>query len=370
MSRHREASLLLFLVGLLAALLPAAWSEFQRNREQLAAAQKQRTVSAFLTQVARQGHRIDTRFLRLEEALEGLATAATWALTHGIERDEPVYFHEDFNTPGREPADLTASDLYRVPVSVDWPVAVRAPGLAREAVLPKLRRLSPLRHHLRRMFLESGPAGSLEWSPADQRHLLLEGGGAMDYGYLVLPEGVLYLYPGMGCTPDDYDPRVRPYYTLAAHKRGKHWGNPYVDSSTDATGDDLVLPCATSMYDEKGEFLGVAVVECIFNKLIQNLMLMPHLSAVKETMLADGEGRVIVDSRDLNLRFRNDQLDQGLELKPYGEPAVVEAVRARRSGYVETTLRGESRLIAHFRLETIGWFFIVEADPAGLTSGD
>ncbi len=367
-ARHRTASLLVFLLLLAVSLLPFAWSEYRRKAEQLAATERQQRIGAFLTVVARQSHRIDTRFLRLEEALEGLATAATWALTRGPETDDPVYFHQDYNTPGRAPPDYAPSEYYRVDASVDFPVAVLAPDLAPEAVISKLRRLGPMRRHFRRSFLASAPGSTVELGEKQERRMLMEGECALDYEYLVLPEGVLYLYPGMGCTPDHYDPRIRPYYTLAAGKKGKRWGNPYVDSSTDATGDDLVLPCATSMYDDQGAFLGVAVVEIIFNKIIRSLLALPDLAAVRETSLLDSDGNLLVDSRELDQRFQNTDLSKGLPLAPFSIPEVVEGVRARRSGHVEVDRDGRRLLIAFFRLEVVGWYYVVEADAAKVDS--
>ena len=195
--------------------------------------------------------------------------------------------------------------------------------------------------------------------------VLREGGAAMDYFYLVLPEGALWLYPGVGCTPPDYDPRIRPYYLLAAGKHGKRWGNPYVDSSTDEEGDDLVLPCAMALWGEGGRELGVAVVELIFDKIIRTLLLLPLLPGVRETSLLDADGRVIVDSRDLERRFRNRELDRGLDLPAYPVAAVVENVRARRSGYV---VEG-ARLFAFTRLDVLGWSYVVEADVAAVLDG-
>ncbi|MCC6227550.1 MAG: hypothetical protein IT195_14250, partial [Microthrixaceae bacterium] len=366
-ARHREASLLAFLLVLLLSVLAIGWEVVQRKSQELAGVRQQQKIGAFLSVVARRSHQIDNRFLVLQEALEGLATAATWALTRGAPSEENVYFHEDYNAPGRAPADLTRSELYRWDVSTDYPVAYCVAGLEHEAILPTLRRLGPLRHHFQRMFIDSAPPPSRALTLDQQRGLLREGGGAMDYAYLVLPEGVLYLYPGMGCTPDDYDPRVAPFYPLAAHKHGKFWGNPYIDSSEDVTGDDLVLPCATSMYDEQGKFLGVAAVEMMFNRIISQCMALTEVPGVRAMALLDPDGHIIVDSSTLNKRFKNSDFARGLDLVPYPVPEVVAGIRAGRSGHQDAIRDREKRLIVYFRLETIGWYYLVEASAADFT---
>ncbi len=362
--RHREWSLAAILFLVVAVALQSAWAERRRQQAEERSFARERRVRTLLTAVSRHAHRIDTRFLELEESLEGLAQVATWSLTRGAESTEPLYTVEDFQTAGRQPPDYGWSRLYRWQVSFDFPVAVLRPGLAREQVLPKLRRLAPLHSHFRRMFRESSPLGREPLPPAQERTLLSEKGVGLDFAYVVLPEGVLFLYPGAGSFPPGYDVLGTAYYKLSVGKHGKFWGNPYVDASDDGAGDELVLPCTTSLWSDDGAFLGVAGVELTFDRIIDQLLAIPEIPGRLETTLVDERGRVIVDSGDKGKRFRTAGDDAGVELEPYPIPEVVTAVKERRSGILEGGREGRALLIALYRLEVKGWYYIVEVDAA------
>jgi hypothetical protein len=167
-------------------------------------------MTALYIDVADQGHRIDVQFQRMQQALEGLGTAAVWALTgpEPPEKDAPLYFDTDFADPNRRPPDFTDKTAYRWPVSVEHPVVGISPGTDRNAILPKLRRLSPLRHHMRAMFVAAATDDKAVRSPEEQRAALLERRGPIDYAYISLPEGVQFMLPGMDALPPGYDVRT------------------------------------------------------------------------------------------------------------------------------------------------------------------
>ncbi len=360
--RHREWTLVAILLLLLGSALQMGWAERRRKEAEERAFERERRLRTLLTQVSKQAHRIDTRFLELEESLEGLAQLATWSLSRGAEGEDPVYLLEDFQSPDRRPSDYGWCPVYRWPVSLDHAVAVLRPGLSAVQMMPKLRRLAPLRHHYRRMFRESSPFGREPLSPTQERILLGEKGVGLDFAYVVLPEGVIYLYPGEGSFPPDYDPRGSAYYRLSAEKHGKFWGSPYVDSSDSESGDELVLPCTTSLWDVNGTFLGVAGVELTFDRIIEQLLAIQDVPGVLETTLVDETGRVLVDSGDKGKRFKSAGNDIGVNLEPYPVPAVVNAIRNRQAGILEGTRDGRAMILVAYRLEMKGWYYVVEVD--------
>lgn len=362
MSRHREWTLAILLGVVLLGVLGFVRSEVQRQAQEAESFEHERRVKDLLSAVSKQGHLIDARFLRLEGALEGLATAATLALTRGAPAEERFYTGVDFATPGRQPPDLGSTKVYRWPVSLEWPVSVLRPGLALEEVAGKLQRLASLRRYFRTLFLQSVPEGIQPLSPEREREMLANEGVALDFAYVVLPEGVLHMFPGMGECPPDYDVRGAGFYTLSAHKYGRFWGSPYVDATEDSEGDELILPCTTSLYSDSGEFLGVAGVEMTFNRIIVQLLSLKTIPAVLETTLVDDAGRKIVDSRDLGKRFHAAKTDVGVELSLFEIPEVVSAIKQKRTGTIECSRGGKRELVAFYRLEMKGWYYVVEVD--------
>lgn len=368
MSRHRRATLVAFLGVLAIAALSVTWTLYRKKVSELAARDRGERITALFVDVAAQAHRIDAQFQAMEAALEGLRIAAQWALggPEPAAADAPLYFDSDFEDPARRPADFTDRTTYRWPVSVQHPVVGLAPGTSRDAILPKARRLSPLRHHLRRMFAEAATGGREPPTAAQMDDLLLQRRGPIDYAYVGLPEGVFFMLPGMAALPTGYDVRTAGYYQISDHQHGKRWGRPYVDSTTDDRGDDLVLPCTEGLWSPTGEFLGIAGVESTVTKMVETTLVLPGRPTVR-TSLLNADGQKVIDSTDAGKRFQADGKDEGLVLSDFDIPEIVQAVRAGGAGVRELRKGERALLVAYAPLRVIGWTYVVELDAASVT---
>jgi hypothetical protein len=366
--RHRRAVTLAAILAITAIVLAVVWVRYQRTAAELAIRQHGDQLTELYGEVARQAYRIDRDLLRLENALEGLAAAAAWALT-GPEPPAdlaPVYFVDDFADPDRHPPDFTRQTSYRWPVSVEFPVVAVAPGTDRAAVLPSIRRLSPLRHHIREMVLQAAIGDTTATTPQEATGILLSRRSPIDYAYVDLPTGVHVVWPGIAELRSDYDVRRASFYQISANRRGTHWGAPYVDSTNDRNGDDLVLPCTKGIWSPEGTFLGVAGVEMTVTKMVGTSMAM-HERTTLRASLVDEQGRKVIDSRDANQRFHANGHDEAIEFTPFDLPAVTQAIRAEREGGVRETVRdGRPIVVAFVRLGVIGWYYVVEVDAVSL----
>ncbi len=392
MGRHRQATLGVLLGSITLAsvvsgvalwregLAEQARAEADRRSAaaELAARERGARVTAFLGRVALQAHRIDGEFAKLERALEGLRTAAIWALT-GPEPPRTgdaapaLYFDDDFASEARRPPDFGRT-AYRWPVSLEHPVIGLAPDARprKAELLPTLQRLEPLRHHMRRMFVEAATGGRSVPEPSLARQLLAERKGPIDYAYVCLPEGVHFMLPGMDALPPGYDVRTAGFYQISDHQRGKRWGAPYIDSTTDAAGDDLVLPVTEGLWSEDGRFLGVAGVEITVTKMVETALHLPSVATVRQSLLRN-DGRKVIDTADAGRRFPNASgKDEGLELFDFDVPGIVAAVRAGGSGVVEIEREVDGRparlLAAYVPLDVVGWYYVVEATPEAVLS--
>ncbi|NUO52783.1 MAG: protein kinase, partial [Polyangiaceae bacterium] len=363
MSRHRRTTLLAFLGLLAIAAVSVTFTLYRKTASELAARQRGERMTALYVDVAVQGYKIDAQFQRMQQALEGLGTAAVWALTgpEPAEKDAPIFFDTDFADPKRRPPDFTDKTAYRWPVSVEHPVVGISPGTDRNALLPKIRRLSPLRHHMREMFVAAATDDKIVLPPEEQRAALLERRGPIDYAYVALPEGVHFMLPGMDALPPGYDVRTAGFYTISASRHGKRWGSPYVDSTTDEKGDDLVLPCTEGLWSPSGEFIGVAGVEITVTKMVETSMVLPGYQPIRTT-LVNGEGKKVIDSGDAGKRFEADGKDEGLALYEFDIPEVAAAIREGSSGIRELRHKDRDKIVIFVRLDSIGWYYVVELD--------
>jgi serine/threonine-protein kinase len=363
MLRNRRATLAVLVGALALASITVTWSLYRKTASELAARKRGERITALYGDVSAQGHRIDGEFQKMEEALEGLRTAAVWALT-GPEppaESAPFYFDTDFSDVARRPKDFTAETKYRWPVSVEFPVVGVAPGMNRDALIPSLRRLSPLREHMRSMFVRAAGKDPSTMSADELRDFLLQRRGPIDYAYVNLPQGVYYGFPGVDALPPDYDVRTAGFYTMSANKHGRRWGAPYVDSTTDELGDDLVLPCTEGLWSPGGDFLGVAGVEITVTKIVETGLALPGRTTVR-TSLLNGDGKKVIDSFDAGKRFKASGKDEGITLYDFDIPEVVEAVRAGNQGLREVRRDGKDLMVAFVRLDVLGWYYVVEVE--------
>lgn len=366
MNRHKRTTLVTVVVALALAASAVTWSLYRQATHELAARERADKLTALYGEVATQAHAIDSQFQRMEEALEGLRTAAEWALVGPSPRpeDAPIFLDTDFADPAKRPKDFTQQTAYRWPVSVEHPVVGIAPGADRAALMSKIRKLSPLRAHLQAMFLGVVDE-SAALSAEQRREFLLGRRGPIDYAYVDLPEGVHYVYPGVDALPPDYDVRTAGFYRMSLNQHGKRWGRPYVDSTTDEQGDDLVLPCTQGLWSPAGEFLGVAGVEITVTKLVETSLALPKRKTLRASLL-DEDGKKIVDSFDAGKRFKASGKDEGIELSDFDLPEVVKAVRAKEEGLRELVRDGKSVLAVFVRLDVLGWYYVVEVEARSI----
>jgi hypothetical protein len=366
--RHRRATVALVVLSLALSALAVVWSRYRATVHELSARERGAELTLLYRDVARQAARIDRQLFRMEESLQGLATAAEWAL-QGSEPSGPVYFDGDFADPARRPADFTDRTTYRWPVSVDHAVVGVAPGVDRTALLPKIRRIAPLVGQMRDAVISAALGDTVRLRAAEARQFLLERKSPIDYAYIDLAEGVHVVWPGVAVLPPNYDVRTSSFYRMSERKRGKRWGAPYVDATTDQAGDDLVLPCTQGLWIGD-EFVGVAGVEITVTKMVETTMRLVGRTALR-TRLVDARAGVIIDSRDARKRFVTTGTDDAVAFAVLDLPEVAAAIAAGEEGLREIIRDGQAIAVAFVRLDAIGWYYVVEVEAStlGLTAG-
>jgi eukaryotic-like serine/threonine-protein kinase len=364
-SRNREKTLVLLALGLVLAFAGTTWGLLRERAVMADARAREEALGEALTSVATRAGQIDREFLRHQGLLEGLASAAVQALELEIDPEATFLLDEDFEDEARAPADLAFSPRYNKPVSVDMPVQVLAPGVDAASVRPLQLRLATLRDRYPALALRSDP--DIVEIPTDERlrELVTTEGLPIVWSYVAVEEGVHAAWPGKAGYPDDYDPRQRPWYTLSAWKLGPRWGNPYLDSQ----GQGLLLPCTMALWDRTGSFRGVAGLELTFDWIVANLLELEGLPGIEESFLVDENGHVVVRSNYQEEGGpRVPDANEALRLPLFEEIEVVAEVLAGRSGYREFTRGGDDRLVAWYRMNALGWYYVVTADAEALLS--
>jgi len=358
MNKHWAKSLIAFLSMLLLFMTVGIGSLIWKQFALKAAQFRENRLTYLQAKVSSQAHKIDLHFLRLEELAINLANNAMYLIQDAPPNSEKFYWIQDFNDPTKSPPDLEYSELYKRPVSIEYPVTKAAPEINIEDITPVMKRLAPLRHHFKKLLLDSrnslAPVGEEE-----SRRLLTVYGLPVRWVYIGLEVGVMYSYPGKGTYPDDYDPRIRPWYILGKNRSSVAWGNPY----RDLQGQGLVLACAAPLYDNRNQFAGVVGMDVTFGDIIRDNLTRRGAVGVIESFLLDDKGRIVVRSSQLDAEITGaSENSSTLDLKPFPVKDVVKAINKGESGLVEIKHEKESRIIVFCEMPSVNWYYVEEID--------
>jgi len=174
--------------------------------------------------------------------------------------------------------------------------------------------------------------------------------------YVATDSGVMWMYPGMGYIPPDYDPRTRDWYKGAVLAGGKPvWTGPY----TDAAGNGLVMTCSESVPGRYGTWvIGTDVTIDSVNKNILDLT----LNGSGYPVLLDNRGTVI--SRP-NLSANGTRWDE--EFKPddafaSSNPELVGVaanMTSGKTGIERVMFNGTWSYVAYAPVPSMNWSFAV-----------
>lgn len=191
----------------------------------------------------------------LETSLKVLAHETEELLDEAVKPGGTVYFSGDFDSgkpiPGKTilhlaPDEEDAPDALKdIPISFEAPAFRLAPGAPNEdgGRAEKIRRLVQL-----------GPLLKILFQGAQNRIL---------WAYVSLADGVHLTYPGHGRYPEDYDPRLRPWYKDAVRLNGLTW-RVMVDAVTRKVVANLSIPLRAP----DGRIIGAAGIDAPISALL------------------------------------------------------------------------------------------------------
>lgn len=356
MGRHRQATAFVAFaaVSMFAFVAVAAIAYSQVALARAEAAEQLRTN--LLADAAAQSSIIDGQFLKYEGLLSLIATHAEDSMGRPVIGNATVYTSKDFDAD-KGPPDLIQSSRYDRPVSLSRSAFVLPPDTNLASVQGTMGQLQSLDRHFYRVMLRSHSEAAGTYTPKRAERALVDVGVPIARAYVGLENGLHASYPGHGKWPDNYDPRTNAWYKLAKSRRGPIWGAPAVDLH----GLGLILTCAQAMYDGNDNLLGVAGIDVTFDYIIEELLELPGFEGApgSEAFLLDPEGHVMVRSSRKGAAFDGNADGRTLTLRDFNEPEVVQAVKEKRSGYVQT--RGDSgpEIVVYNRMNSIGWYYVV-----------
>jgi eukaryotic-like serine/threonine-protein kinase len=323
-------------------------------------------VNAFITAVANKSQQIDSQFLKYEGILEGLAIGAKNLLHQGNREDTQYYTNKTIAIPGKGPEDYKFSDVYGLPISVDYHVYKLAPNVNESDVRSTLQRLNPLRHSFKSLMLKSYKEDVAPDDDELARKIIMEEGLPLVWSYVGLEEGIHAAYPGKAGYPEAFDTRQRPWYRSSMKNTGISWLRPYIDVG----GRGVLLPCTTPLFDNNGQFIGVAGVELTLDYIKKRLMPLYGTEGLEETYLVNDQAEIIVASTDKSRAYAIGTLINSTEvLDTFPNEYVANKITRGQSGHYFYIERGREMVIAYYQLNSTGWYYVAKADAEELLNG-
>ncbi len=365
MNRHRLAVLNIVLYTVLFSLAAVSWSVYQQQKVSMEAQLQGQRMNQFISVVAKQAQLIDTQFLKYEGIVQGVAASAVTLLERGHPDAGRFYDYKDFADPEKAPPDLAESSVYGFPISVGWHAYKLAPGVEYEQVENLVRIINPLRHTFKQMILKSYHT-KIDVDDVDTASRVIKDEGLpLVWTYIGLEEGIFAEYPGKSGYHPDYDPRKRPWYINTLKSDGACWMPPYIDVG----GRGLMLPCTSKLYNTEGKFLGIAVVEMTLDYIRHKLMSKADIEGIENTYLLNDRSEIVVDSAEISDTYERGTLINTMDnLKTYSNKAVVNNILQGKNGYISYQEHGQEKLLAYYKLNSIGWYYLAVANAPMIMS--
>ncbi|MGM0558969.1 MAG: protein kinase domain-containing protein [Myxococcota bacterium] len=326
MANNREATLVAVLGVLLAASVVAVWSLTAQNATIRESEVRTEVLSKLQTRVASRATAIDAQVTRLTSMAESLAF---WA--NLLREDEdiwsgPIYSNEDYQDPQRQPTSFRFAPAYDMKISIEQPVFKLAPGTPLEQNETTIRKMIPIARLIRDALRSSAIEKDIT---ATDWERIGEEGVPLKWGYVGFESGLFVSFPGKDGYPQEYDPRVRPWYKLGASTpRGGSCDEPYVDLQ----GQGLLLPCVAPIREQDGSLVGVAGVELAFDEMVENYM-WPD-GPVEATYLVNADGEILISSHLEGNEYVRGELREAEDLEPFPYEEVRQAILDGTSGPV------------------------------------
>ena len=354
MSKNKELAIIGALFVILLLSIATIWSIYGEKTAIKEAKIREDRLTQLQADASKQAQAMDSYFLYIEGLLKRLAATTEYLLNDAPKNNEKVFYLDDFKNPDIAPLDYEIASLYNKYVSFDYPVAKLAPDIKKEDVSTILNKLAPLRYHYFRAMVESNKDGLL-MSKVEARDLLSTKGVPIRWVYLGTESGVMFSFPGKSTYTPEYDPRKRPWYALGANQLGVKWGNPY----NDPQGQGLCLPCAISIYNNKGLLFGVIGMDITFSDIIRSYLTRDsELGKIEESYLLGEKGEIVISSNNLNNNSLPLDSEGELLLKIFPAKAVVDSILKQESGLIELTKDKEKQLVVFYQLPSIQWYYV------------
>jgi sigma-B regulation protein RsbU (phosphoserine phosphatase) len=286
-----------------------------------------------------------------ELAVKMLVAQAELAMALPPPKPSKIYYAPDFDDPRSAPPDAAVSENHQIRsgsgldayqrISRDYPNFLLAPGTPKTSVATDIARFTRLGDALKNLRQQYGEG--LQWA------------------YASLENGLHISYPGHGGYPPGYDPRKRPWYTMAKQTNALTW-LPVVDATT----RQPILTISMPFKRPDGTFAGVAAMDIkITHALVESETTsrwsqnMSSFIIGTKTAADPGKRDIwVISSQEKEPAENLHTAASGRSWRPEFEE-LFQYIQNRESGYLEMPYKGVDSIWAYAAMIADQYFVIV-----------
>lgn len=341
--KHPHALLSAFIFLIFLATLSSIYAlQSSLEAEKRLEMHKERAIQ-MLNSVGKYSTKLDSFIVDIQQRLQELSAVAHTELKYPTTEDSCLRY-----------SDLTKQDhafqhiLYKNNfISVLEPVCVLAKGVSVEDASMGLSVASRMKEDIMQAFV-GGDTDSVQRFQADFINQTER--TPVQAIYMGFADGTLFHYPGIAQFGDNYDPRLRPWYTQGIAQNHVACGDPYQDAS----GLGYVLPCFRQILDTDQKPVGVVSTDFLVDHLIDIMQSIP-VDTIKHSYLLDDKGYVLFSDRDWGVLQTDTSASS--EKKIFFREEVVEDVVAQKDKGIK---ENDSRIYVYSRLQFVPWTLVYE----------
>lgn len=361
-THHRKATVNIMVLSILASCILVVVVLYQQTQTLKEVQSESKLTNRFITSVADKSQQVNKQFVKYESILESLSATATSLLNQGSLDKEPYYTNETIDDAKNGPSDFKFSDVYGFPISVDYHVYMLAPDVDEQKVKPILQRLNPIRRSFKLQMLKSHTTEVAHDDKA-ANEIIMDEGLPLAWSYVGLEEGIMAEYPGKTDYPENFDPRQRPWYRETLDKTGINCLSPYVDVG----GRGVLLPCTNPLSNNDEKFIGVVGIGVTLEYVRRKLMPIYGIVGLEEIYLLNNKAEIIITQSEKSQSYGLGTLINSIDtLAVFPNEYVVNKINKGKSGHYFYIERGREKIIAYYKLDSTGWYYVARADAEEL----
>jgi eukaryotic-like serine/threonine-protein kinase len=354
---HPVFSLSIFLVIILIASVSTVVALLSALQSQELATKRQNITAHLINAVSEQGRTVDELFAETQILLNGLTTTAHFQLQDIKEDTESCVLYPELADRSRTFYHKRYGDIL---VSLENPICLLPSGVSKSTAIKGLSLGPVLQEELISIYKRDTPIEEFEddFKTDDSKY-------EAQWVYVGLEDGTLINYPGINFYPEEYDPRLRPWYKSGINHERPKCDEPYPDAS----GLGYLLPCNQQVLDENNRVIGVAGIDISMDSAIDIINQLP-LPMINYSFVLNDKGEILLHSKEKGEKLASQQAIEGNQRKQTRKFNNSKLQQQLQIDKTNGLLQTEGEVFVYTTLQFVPWIIVYSFDQSILDCND